>query len=385
MTSEVDESIFDAKNRDVGVRPYFGGLVKGIAFSIAVLSTSAWAAQSKCMEETVVTLSTRTPRLVTEALKKNRRGIAEPNAYLWDTWGVWDAGRKRYVRFALWAPERTGNPSERHALARIKIFESRDGTRWIDRGLVNADQLSWSGQTIVEPNGTYDLFFTLPISAENPVQRLALARAGSDLKFSKPEIILDPTLPEVARRAESLGYHLGSDDGFIMAWRDPHFFEQKLYFAAKARDPQSGVIRPVVGRARWTGGSYGAGHWQVEPPIFLPVLKEATQVEVPNLKRMSDGRLVMSVNLGNRVTDAQTSDQVNTWVQLFVQEKNGSWRPAKGKNIDTNGVLFGPASRVYGFNFVGGTQGNTFLGTGFYRSFTEAPHTLTPLIEVQVQ
>ena len=163
--------------------------------------------------------------------------------WIWDMWPLQEKdgsiavlpGGWR-VLFTLSAP-RSVLPNNRHDVARIAYFYSRDGLNWIQGGLLFAEGTAfgsrqWAGSAMID-NGRIHYFYTASgrrgeaqITYE---QRIAYTSSGfvSDLdgvefvNFAPHQIILEPdgVLYQTLEQSEQ------SESSIIYAFRDPWFFK----------------------------------------------------------------------------------------------------------------------------------------------------------------
>jgi hypothetical protein len=306
------------------------------------------------------------------------------DTYLWDNWSFYNSKNKTYYRYSLSAPENVGDADARHAHARIRVFTSKNAQQWKDEGLIWSDDLTWSGQSYWDASQERVLLFhTRGRDVPNDmIQKISVAESYDGIRFSAARTLLDPEDPLTRAQALAQGYNLDTGKALVMAWRDPYFFENQLFFASKAKDPRSGKILPVVARAR---SAANIEKFSLEKPIFLPIEESITQIELPNIARLKNGRYVMSVNLSDRVANSTASADVNTWVRFYTADSiDGPWRVAKGPSLDSQGNLFDATDRIYGFNLMGNSPDGSIQGSGFFRRGGQEPHSLTPLVTVEI-
>ena len=164
--------------------------------------------------------------------------------WIWDMWPLQEKdgsiavlpGGWR-VLFTLSAP-RSVLPNNRHDVARIAYFYSRNGLDWIQGGLVFAEGTAfgsrqWAGSAMIDENGRIHYFYTASgrrgeaqITYE---QRIAYTSSSfvSDLdgvefvNFAPHQIILEPdgVLYQTLEQSEQ------SESSIIYAFRDPWFFK----------------------------------------------------------------------------------------------------------------------------------------------------------------
>ncbi|MGM9943620.1 MAG: glycoside hydrolase family 68 protein, partial [Lysinibacillus sp.] len=240
---------------------------------------------------------------------------------LW-TWDMWPLQTKDgsiavlpggwRVLFVLSAP-RSVLPNNRHDVARIAYFYSRDGLNWIQGGLVFEEGTAfgsrqWAGSTMIDENGRIHYFYTASgrrgeaqITYE---QRIAYTSSSfvSDLdgvelvNFAPHQIILEPdgVLYQTLEQSEQ------SESSIIYAFRDPWFFKdpatgcEYLLFegniAGNNSEINCGLTGELEQQARQYTGNIGIAllrdnsytNWQL-----LPALLEAgctnQQTERPHI------------------------------------------------------------------------------------------------------
>jgi len=311
--------------------------------------------------------------------------LKRDHTYLWDNWVIRDKVSGHYLRYSLSASHDVGDNTARHAHARIRVFSSKDGLRWKDQGLVVDESLTWSGHTIQDQSGQFHLLHTKSefVEGGDIHQRIAIASSSDGIHFSDSRTLVDPWDPTFRSQLERQGYHVGPSDGLISAWRDPHMFEDTLYFATKKKRSDGRVVI-AIGRLKFEGADFGRAP-QILAPIELPLEKAITELEVPNVRRLPDGRFLLSVNLTDRASPQATTEGVQSWIRLFVADSlDGPWRVAQGPSLDAHGNLYTPSDRVYGFNLLTGTPPSEVRGAGFFRTGGQAPHALTPLVDIHI-
>lgn len=165
-----------------------------------------------------------------------------PDLWIWDTWplqtrdgslAVLPGGWR--VIFALSAP-RSVLPGKRHDIAKIAYFYSRNGSDWIQGGILFPEGTSlgsreWAGCAFVEDNRIHFFYTATGREGETTVtfeQRIAYTTGEvfSDLNgvlfnnWSPHQIILEPdgVLYQTLEQSQTA-------DAIIYAFRDPYFFK----------------------------------------------------------------------------------------------------------------------------------------------------------------
>ncbi|MBX0359531.1 glycoside hydrolase family 68 protein [Halobacillus sp. Nhm2S1] len=170
-----------------------------------------------------------------------------PDLYVWDTWPLRDRdgsvakvnGYK--VIFSLTAEKEGITPSERHGMAKIRYFYSKDGKDWKLGGLVyDPDKAlgsrQWAGSAMLD-DGEVTLFYTATgrKSNETKTYEQRLAKVTADISASNKEgVQLDSNEDhEILLEADGEKYQTleqSQGKGVIYSFRDPWFF----------KDPKSG-------------------------------------------------------------------------------------------------------------------------------------------------
>ena len=310
--------------------------------------------------------------------------LGRKDTYLWDNWIVRDRVSGNYFRYSLSAPHSVGDNSARHVHARLRVFSSQNGIDWSDEGLILEDGLTWSGNAFQGIDGKFYLLHTRSKVLENDIhQKIALSTSTDGIHFTPSKTLIDPWEKETRSLLESKGYHVGTHNGLISAWRDPYMFEDTLYLATKKKKT-SGEIVMAIGRLKFPERNFSKKPI-ILSPMEIPIGPEIRELEVPNMAKLPDGRYLLSVNLTDRASPSATTEEVNSWVRFYVSDSTeGPWRAASGPSLDAQGNLYTPADRVYGFNIMSGAGVGKVRGAGFFRSGGQEPHALTPLVDVKI-
>ncbi|RPJ93987.1 glycoside hydrolase family 68 protein [Rummeliibacillus sp. TYF005] len=208
---------------------------------------------NRCLSQHLNAVPSRWTREQAERIRITRENSApvisppipriSEDLWVWDMWPLQEKdgsiavlpGGWR-VLFTLSAP-RSVLPNNRHDVARIAYFYSRDGLNWIQGGLVFEEGTAfgsrqWAGSAMID-NGKIHYFYTASgrrgeaqITYE---QRIAYTSSGfvSDLdgvefvNFTPHQIILEPdgVLYQTLEQSEQ------SESTIIYAFRDPWFFK----------------------------------------------------------------------------------------------------------------------------------------------------------------
>ncbi|MFA6941372.1 MAG: glycoside hydrolase family 68 protein [Clostridiaceae bacterium] len=215
--------------------------------------------------------------------------------WLWDTWplnnkdGSVTVINGWKIVFSLSAPRSVG-PEQRHDIAAISYFYSRDGFNWIEGGLAFPIEMGlgsrqWAGSAMYD-NGRLYLFYTAAGRKGEPKvtfeQRIVLGAADvrADLSgvcftnWDQHKIILeaDGKLYQTMEQA---------DGPIIYSFRDPWFFkdpnsgEEYLLFEGNTPGPsttktcmpvEARVYNGSIGIAKLKGNDYTK--WELLPHIF---------------------------------------------------------------------------------------------------------------------
>lgn len=218
-----------------------------------------------------------------------------PDLWLWDTWPLTNKdgsvaiidGWK--VVFSLSAPRSVG-PEQRHDIAAISYFYSRDGFNWIEGGLAFPLELGrgsrqWAGSAIYDDGKLY-LFYTAAGRKGEPKvtfeQRIVLAAA--DIEATSAGVRFNNWSPhEVILEADGKLYQTmqQSDGPIIYAFRDPWFWSDPKdgteYLLFEGNTPGPSTVKTCLPpEARFYSGSIGIAKsiskdhrkWELLPHIF---------------------------------------------------------------------------------------------------------------------
>ena len=294
--------------------------------------------------------------------------------YLWDNWLCHFEKDGLLHRFSLAAP-RTLESAERHFHAAIHHWTTSDGKQWryrgiaVERGLPDSfdGQAAWSG-CAVDLGPCLALFYTGLGVGDDRRQTIAVAFAEDGLHFTKQaRPILEPG-------GEELGYHLGDEDGVVMAWRDPFVFqppdsgEWHMVFSAKRERP---VCRG--GFAHAVALDQSLLRWELRPPIDLPNCYH--QMECPAILYQGD-YVYCVASTKDRAVDGAA--EANTAIRAWRATKlEGPWEPAGAGGRD---LILDHDHNLYAATFVRlPGEGNQVYATGFFsesddvRAYTWAP------------
>jgi levansucrase len=211
--------------------------------------------------------------------------------WVWDTWPLTDL-EMRPVRFNGWhvifslvAPRRFGF-HDRHRIASIGWFSSRDGRTWRYRGLAlpGASALGtrqWSGSSVLVGDRVH-LFYTASGAGRagydsdwlnnDPLQRIALATATitpargnvafTGTSFADSRIVAQAD----GRLYQTLDQARGG--AIIYGFRDPFVFAESgdVYMTFSGNRAGPGCFTGNIGLARALDESLE--HWQLLPPLL---------------------------------------------------------------------------------------------------------------------
>ena len=212
-----------------------------------------------------------------------------PDAWVWDSWYLDDG--ERYHAFFLKASRALLDPDRRHHRASIGHATSSDLTTWtlLPDALVASDGpgfddlATWTGSTVVGPDGRFHLFYTgISRASGDRVQRIGHAVSDDGLTWTRLDV------PPV--RADPRWYETHALTGHE-PWRDPWVFHDETVGAWRMLVTASTVqvsagARGCVG----TAVSSDLVHWSVEEPLTDPA--GLHQFEVPQTLEV-DGRFVL--------------------------------------------------------------------------------------------
>ena len=208
---------------------------------------------NRCLNQSINAVPSRWTRAQTEDIEITMGNSApiirgdiprtSEDLWIWDMWPLMEKdgsiavlpGGWR-VLFALSAP-RSVLPDRRHDVARIAYFYSRDGSNWIQGGLVFEEGTAfgsrqWAGSAMIDNGRIYYFYTASGRRGESTItyeQRIALSSSGfvSDLdgvrlvNFAPHEIILEPD----GVLYQTLAQSQVGDAPIIYAFRDPWFFK----------------------------------------------------------------------------------------------------------------------------------------------------------------
>ncbi|GGD15876.1 glycoside hydrolase family 68 protein [Pontibacillus salipaludis] len=169
-----------------------------------------------------------------------------PDLHVWDTWPLRnrDGSVARVngykVIFSLTAKKEGVTPSERHGIAKIRYFYSKDGKSWEMGGLAYDPEQAlgsrqWAGSAMID-DGKVNLFYTATgrKSNETKTYEQRLAKVSADIETNKDGVELTSNGDhEILLEADGEHYQTleqSEGKGVIYSFRDPWFFQ----------DPKSG-------------------------------------------------------------------------------------------------------------------------------------------------
>jgi len=298
-----------------------------------------------------------------------------PGHRLWDNWGYYDASKRVYHRFALASARELSEAVMDHS-SRIHHFTSFDGRRWEDAGAFlspgfapQADAV-WSGSAYRAPgHGSWRMYVSARRRGLGAAQSLWELKSTPSGRWGRPRLLMDAADPAFRVRAETLGYHLGEDDGIISALRDPFRDGDILYFAAKG--VRGDAVRPAVGRARMVRGRV-----ELLPPLFPPIPASWTQIELPQVV-VVDGRrlMMMAVSNGGRLLGAPAASRTG---QLFFRLADDGTLERLPRGDNLRGLRLPRRSGLYTANQLRDAPDGPLLLSFHTASSKRKPFTLTP-------
>lgn len=267
---------------------------------------------------------------------------------LWDMWplqtrdGRIAAVDDGEIWFILSAPQLV-DPDLRHAVARIRLVERRDG-HWIDHGQVFPDDFTpgsreWAGSAVQAADGSrLTLYFTAAGSRgdarDNWQQRIFATTGHWKTEGGKRAIEWLP--PEEILRADNVVYQQVTStigrEGFIKGFRDPAWFA----------DPADGseyllFTGSLVGAASDFDGAVGVAHrtedgqWSLLPPL-LSMDGINNEPERPHIV-FHAGRYYLFFSTQQRMFAPGVSAGPNGLYGFVADAILGPWLPLNGSGL----------------------------------------------------
>lgn len=212
-----------------------------------------------------------------------------PDCWVWDSWYL-DDGDRFHV-FYLKASRALLDPDRRHHRASIGHAVSDDLVSWTelpdalvaDDGPAFDDLATWTGSTVVGPDGGFHLFYTgICRATGDRIQRIGHAVSTDLVTWTRLDVPAVSADPQWYETEAVLGYS---------PWRDPWvLFDEaegrwRMLITASTATVQRGT-RGCIG----TAVSADLVSWQVEAPLTDPA--GLHQFEVPQVVRV-DGAWVL--------------------------------------------------------------------------------------------
>lgn len=214
-----------------------------------------------------------------------------PDSWSWDFWIL--KTEDTYELFFLYASKALHKEERRHRRAQIGRARSTDLRTWtrLPDAVVRSDApapddvATWTGSTIVAPDGTYHLYYTGCSDTPAPnTQRVLRAVSQDALHWEKDGSFVLEADPRWYEKA-------GEGEWFDEAWRDPWVFYSEdtglwhMLITARAKQGDT-YERGVIGMAT----SPDLEEWSIQPPITASGTGFG-QLEVNQVEQV-DGRWV---------------------------------------------------------------------------------------------
>ncbi len=293
--------------------------------------------------------------------------ILDTRFYLWDNWFV--VYKNTIFRFTLQSPKifpkdhpQAGSPvgyDDRHELASIGLYTSKDGNRWEYQGAVIEPEsgpgkesrfdskVIWSGNaTVIKDQLVVPYTGRSKVAGRDPwLQKIGVALFNPATQtFSRlsPNPVLDPGAKDSCglNIAEKLGYDLSSSPKVIMAWRDPYLLVQDqkvhMFFAAKKKLARPSEDNSAVGHA--VASIHDLSKWTLLPPLNLP--RSYSQMELPIVIKQGNSYVLLS-----SVVEFTDKGRVQTLRAYRNTGFDGPWKP-----FSSRGDLALQLNKVYGIN-----------------------------------
>lgn len=199
--------------------------------------------------------------------------IIDPDLYVWDTWplrtqrgGVANVDGWKVI-FSLTA-EKDVLPGERHGVATIRYFYSRDGKSWGNGEIaLSRDEAAglrqWAGSAFIDDSGELHLFYTA--TGAGFLQELALAK-GKRFRSTGDglELVGSWSFNGVIARADGELYQTQEQsEGILYSFRDPWYYFDRAsgehYILFEGNTPLSSLDEIPCSGSAIGGGDYTSG------------------------------------------------------------------------------------------------------------------------------
>lgn len=232
--------------------------------------------------------------------------VMSDEVWLWDTWPLTDLSMRPvrvngwHVIMGLTAP-RTVGFDERHAIARIGWFASRDGKSWAYRGPLIPEGSAlgtrqWSGSAVLVGDRVH-LFYTAVGQGaatgpdwlrDDTAQRIAHATAviracAAGVSFAAPGFADGAVVAEGDGELYQT-HEQGRDSEIVYGFRDPFVFSDlgSVFMTFTGNMPGPGCFTGSIGLARARDATLTS--WQLLPPLLhAPGVNQ--QLERPHIVR----------------------------------------------------------------------------------------------------
>jgi levansucrase len=290
--------------------------------------------------------------------------VMSDEVWLWDTWPLTDLSMQPlsvegwHVIFGLVAP-RTIPFDDRHAIARIGWFTSRDGRDWTYRGLVIPEGTAlgtrqWSGSAVLVGDRVH-LFYTASGDGPDPgtdwlhtdyVQRAA--HASGTVRVTPEGLAFgDPGFADSIIVAEGDGrryqtHEEARDSEIIYGFRDPFVFQDgdDVLMTFTGNLPGPGCFTACVGLARARDATLE--RWELLPPL-LHAAGVNQQLERPHFVR-HDG-LYYLFFITHQYTYAPGLRGPDGLYAFVGDGVRADYEPVNGSGVAAVGPLDRPAER----------------------------------------
>lgn len=301
-------------------------------------------------------------------------GIRHPLLWLWDSWVYREKQALHLYCLALARQDQSGNPIMPHQFNdypfHYRHFVSTDdGQSWHDQGAAlmpgsiqdgsDAGNV-WSGGVHPLPNGQV-LFAYTGISHASSRRQFVQSIIISEGDASGPDTFPTKAQSHPIRDREAIlaaGYYLpdeeqigsndGEDGGPILAWRDPHIFEDAsgtlhCLWSAKVGPTEPAVAHAILEKQDQTWVTH------LQPPILLPDADEYTQSEVPKICRNAvTGELLMMISSCDRISEQQPDSEITKNLRLYQgQTIRGPW-----ESVFEHGSIIQGIDHHFGASFI---------------------------------